>query len=166
MTRRTLPALAALLLATALAPAHALAQGAPMADEIREMHARVMGCYKIAPSADAPWLREIEQAIQLTLDPVPNTGVSDPGGSPQFLVKAAQGERVQPLRWTYLAWSLFGDGEVVSVVWSSGQDQVALTFVPDPSRPNVESLGSTTFFEHEKQKLSEPVDVKVTATLC
>ena len=165
MTRRILPALAALLAGAALAPGHTAAQGAPTPDDVRAAHARVMGCYKIAPSADAPWLREVEQAIQLTLDPVPDNG-SDPGGSPQFFVKAASGERVQPLRWTYLAWSLFGEGEVVSVVWSSGQDQVALTFVPDPSRPNVESLGSTTFFEHEKQRLSDPVDVKVTATLC
>ena len=171
MTRRTLPLTlgpafaAALLLVAALVPGRAAAQGAPSQDEIRQAHERVMGCYQIAPSADAPWLREVEQAFRLTLDPVPNA-VPDPGGAPQFLVRAAQGERVQPKRWSYLAWSLFGDGDIVSVVWSSGQDQVALTFVPDPSRPNVVSIGSTTFFEHEKQKLSDPVDVRITAILC
>jgi hypothetical protein len=165
MTRRTLAALAALLLASAFASGGAAAQDAPSTDDIRRAHERVMGCYRLEPSADAPWLHEVDQSFRLTLDPAPGAG-SDPGGAPQYLVREATGARVQPTRWTWLAWSLFGDGDIVSIVWSSGQDQVALTFVPDPSRPNVVSLGSTTFFEHEKQKLSDPVDVRVTAILC
>lgn len=164
MTRRSLgPAFAAALVAATLAAAPR-----PLAaqDAGRQAHERVAGCYEIEPTVDAPWLAGLEQAFRLTLEPVPALAAADLGGSPQYLVRPAAGERRQPVRYTYLAWSLFGNGEIVSIVWSSEREQVGLTFVPIPERAHAVSIGSTTFFEHEKVKTTEPVEVKVTAVLC
>lgn len=152
----------------------AAASGTPLsgqdarADAARAPYDRVAGCYAIAATDEAPWLRVVEPRIRLTLEPVPPAlGMAAAGEPAQFLVRPMAGdERTAPQRWTYLAWSLFGEGEVVSIVWSSAAEQVALTFMPEPMKPSAVSIGSTTWFWHEQATTAGPVDVRVTAVLC
>jgi hypothetical protein len=145
-------AVASLLGAPALA-----AQDATEAD-----HARVAGCYAIERTADAPWLSAIEPNVRLTLEPLQ----AEPGTGPQYLVRPASSRPTVAGLYTYLGWSLFGGGQIVSIVWSTDENQIGLTFVPEPERPHVESIGSTTFFSHELMRESPPVDVRVTAIDC
>ena len=68
--------------------------------------------------------------------------------------------------YSFLSWSLLGEGRIVSIVWSSEEDQIGLVFVPEPERVHAELLGSTTFFTHEMMTTTDPVDVRVTAIDC
>ena len=147
---------AALVLALLGAPA-LRAQDATAAE-----HARVVGCYLIEQAADAPWLLAIEPTVRLTLDPL----AAQPGTSPQYKAVPAAARPTIASLYTYLGWSLYGGGQIVSIVWSTDENQIGLTFVPEPERPHVESIGSTTFFSHELMRESPPVDVRVTAIDC
>jgi hypothetical protein len=145
-------------LAIALLRAPALAaQDATEAD-----HARVAGCYLIEQASDAPWLLGVEPTVRLTMDPLEE----QQGTSPQYHVRAAASRPTVAPLYTHLAWSLYGGGQIVSIVWSTDQNQIGLTFVPEPDRAHVESIGSTTFFSHETMQTSPPVDVRVTAIDC
>ena len=129
------------------------------ADAQRTAHERVAGCYSAEATPAAPWLGELEQRMRLTLEPV----VSEPGFPLQFGVELLSGGHAE---YPYLAWSLFDDGRVVSVTWTSATDQVGLVFEPDPGAPRSTTIGTTTFFTHETGMTTEPVDVRVTSIAC
>ncbi|MSR35704.1 MAG: hypothetical protein EXR95_03525 [Gemmatimonadetes bacterium] len=122
---------------------------------------RVAGCYAIEPAADAPWLHDLEPRLRLTLEPAE----TELGAEIQYLVRPA-GERTMPAKYPFLAWSLLGDGALVSIVWSSDKDMVGLSFAPEPERAHARTIGSTTFFSHEMMRTTPPVDVRVTAIDC
>lgn len=152
MLRAAARTLAVLLLA---APALAAQEGSSPA------HARVAGCYAIEPALEAPWLEGVDANVRLTLEPMK----VDPGTTPAFVVRAAAARASAP-RYPYQSWSLYGDGEIVSIVWTSETDMIGLTFVPAPGRAGAVSLGSTTLFTHEMMRTTPPVDVRVIAIDC
>jgi hypothetical protein len=157
--RRPLPPRTILLMLTACVP---LAAAAPLAAQTAGAQlARVAGCYAIEPAADAPWLRDLEPRVRLTLEPV----ATELGAEIQYQVRPA-GERTVPARYSFLAWSLLGDGPFVSIVWSSDKDMVGLSFAPEPERAHAQTIGSTTFFTHEMMRTTPPIEVRVTAIDC
>jgi hypothetical protein len=125
-------------------------------------YARVAGCYAIERSAQAPWLAGVEPNIRLTMEPLR----AEPGTGPQYVVRSAAREPTVAPLYSYLSWSLFAGGQLVSIVWSTDENMIGLTFAPEPERPNVRAIGSTTFFSHEMMRESPPVDVGVTAIAC
>jgi hypothetical protein len=137
-------------------------RGLSAQDATEADHVRVAGCYAIERSAEAPWLSGVEPTIRLTMEPLE----AQPGTGPQYRVRPAAGRpSIAPL-YTYLAWSLYAGGQLVSIVWSTNENMIGLTFAPEPGRPHVRSIGSTTFFSHELMRESPPVDVGVTAIDC
>jgi hypothetical protein len=142
----------------------ALSSASPLLaqDAAEAEHARVAGCYLIEQPPDAPWLLGIEPRVRLTTERL----ADQPGLGPQYLVRPISGRPAVAPLYTHLAWSLYGGGQLVSIVWSTGENQIGLTFVPEPERPHAESVGSTTFFSHEVMETSPPVDVRVTAIDC
>lgn len=166
-TKRVLLAASMASCAAALAAPFSLSAQDARTEAERAAHSRVAGCYAIDATDEAPWLRTVEPRIRLTLESVPPTPGIGAGDPTQLLVRPMAGdERAAPRRWTYLAWSLYGEGEIVSIVWSSAEEQIALTFMPEPMKPSAVSIASTTWFRHEGATTTEPVDVRVTAVLC
>ena len=145
-----------------LAAAFLLSAPALRAQDATEAdHARVAGCYAVEPAAEAPWLVDVEPRVRLTMEPLEGA----PGSGPQYRVRPAGAPRARVV-YSFLSWSLFGEGRIVSIVWSSEEDQIGLVFVPEPERAHAELLGSTTFFTHEMMTTTDPVDVPVTAIDC
>jgi hypothetical protein len=141
-----------------------LAAARPLAgqDATEADHARVAGCYAIERSVEAPWLAGVEPNIRLTMERLE----AEPGTGPQYVVRSASREPTVAPIYSFLSWSLFAGGQLVSIVWSTDDNMIGLTFAPEPERPNVRSIGSTTFFSHEMMRESPPVDVGVTAIAC
>jgi hypothetical protein len=138
------------------------ARSAAAQDATEADHQRVAGCYAIERSAQAPWLSGVEPNIRLTMERLEG----EPGTGPQYVVRSASREPTVAPLYSFLSWSLFGGGQLVSIVWSTNDNMIGLTFAPEPERPNVRSIGSTTFFSHELMRESPPVDVGVTAIAC
>ena len=140
----------------------ALALAAPpaSAQEIPESAYRAAaGCWTVAPVGPAPWLAAVDLRLVLTLQPL--EGMFE---SPQMLVRPGSDPNGEAAGYPFAAWSLYADGAVVSVVWSSENDQIGLTFEPGPARRG--APGSTTYFRHETMETTEPVEVRVTRTSC
>jgi hypothetical protein len=160
-SRRTLGTALGVTVVAALGLGLGTARPVRAQDATEADHVRVAGCYLIEQATDAPWLLGIEPTVRLTMD-----RLEDQGTGPQYkVVSAAPRPTVAPL-YTFVAWSLYGGGQIVSIVWSTEENQIGLTFFPEPERPHVASIGSTSFFSHEKMATSPEVDVRVTAIDC
>ena len=150
-----LPLAASLALACA-APRPAAAQEIP-----ESAYRAVAGCWTVEPMGAAPWLAAVDARLLLTLEPV--EGMSE---SPQLLVRPGSDPTGLAAGFPFAAWSLFADGLVVSIVWSSESDQIALMFEPEREPAVRPAVGTTTYFRHETMETTEPVGVRVTRTSC